>query len=166
MVRARVTNVHLVIVGDGPEADALKQHAAALDLADAVTYMGYVAHAETPPFYRTGDLFALSSDFDNSPNVVLEAMASGLAVVATDVGGVREFVADGVGGAVVPPRDAAALAAALETYLASPDLAQAAGAHNRQRATAEFSWRTSALRLMDVYHRVLAARQGTARVSA
>jgi glycosyltransferase involved in cell wall biosynthesis len=166
MVRARVANVHLVIVGDGPEADALKQHAAALDLADAVTYMGYVAHADTPPFYRTGDLFALSSDFDNSPNVVLEAMASGLPVVATDVGGVREFVADGVGGAVVPPRDAAALSAALETYLISPDLAQAAGAHNRQRATAEFSWRTSALRLMDVYHRVLAARQGTARASA
>jgi glycosyltransferase involved in cell wall biosynthesis len=66
----------------------------------------------------------------------------------------------------VPPKDAAALAAALEKYLTSPDLARAAGAHNRQRAMAEFSWRTSALRLMDVYHRVLAARQGTARASA
>jgi glycosyltransferase involved in cell wall biosynthesis len=166
IVRTRVSNVHLLIVGDGPEADALKQHAAILDLADAVTYVGYVAHADTPPFYRSGDLFALSSDFDNSPNVVLEAMASALPVVATDVGGVREFVTDGAGGAVVPARDAAALAAALERYLSAPDLARAAGAHNRQRATAEFSWRTSALRLMDVYHRVLAARQGMARASA
>jgi glycosyltransferase involved in cell wall biosynthesis len=166
IVRARMWNVHLLIVGDGPEADTLKQHAASLDLADAVTYVGYVAHADTPPFYRTGDVFALSSDFDNSPNVVLEAMASGLPVVTTDVGGVREFVADGVGGAVVTARDATALAAALEKYLAAPDAARAAGAHNRQKATAEFSWRTSALRLLDVYHRVLSARQGTTRASA
>ena len=116
--------------------------------------------------YRAGDLFALSSDFDNSPNVVLEAMASGLPVVTTDVGGVREFVTDGVGGAVVPPRDAAALAAALEKYLVEPHVARAAGARNRERATAEFSWRTSALRLLDVYHRVLSARQGVTRASA
>jgi glycosyltransferase involved in cell wall biosynthesis len=166
LVRARVTNVHLLIVGSGPEADALKQHAAILDLSDAVTWVGYVSHPDTSPFYRTGNLFALSSDFDNSPNVVLEAMASGLPVVTTDVGGVREFVADGVGGAVVPPRDAAALAAALERYLVSPVLAQTAGAHNGQRARAEFSWRTSARRLLDVYHRVLSERQGAALASA
>jgi glycosyltransferase involved in cell wall biosynthesis len=166
IVRARVQDVHLLIVGDGPEANALKQHAAALDLADAVTYVGHVAHADTPPFYRTGDLFALSSDFDNSPNVVLEAMASGLPVVATDVGGVREFVSDGAGGAVVPPRNPRALAEALEQYLVTPDAARMAGAQNRLRATSEFSWRTSALRLLDVYHRVLSARQGTTRASA
>jgi glycosyltransferase involved in cell wall biosynthesis len=166
IVRMKVAHVHLLIVGEGPEANALKQHAAILDLADAVTYVGYIAHAETPAFYRAGDLFALSSDFDNSPNVVLEAMASGLPVVTTDVGGVREFVTDGVGGAVVPPRDAAALAAALEKYLLDPGAAQAAGAHNRARAETDFSWRTSALRLLDVYHRVLSARQGMAHASA
>jgi len=166
IVRARQWDVHLLIVGDGPEANALKQHAATLDLADAVTYVGHVPHADTPPFYRTGDLFALSSNFDNSPNVVLEAMASGLPVVATDVVGVREFVTDGVGGAVVPPRNAPALAEALEKYLVTPDVARTAGVQNRLRATSEFSWRTSALRLLDVYHRVLSARQGTTRASA
>jgi glycosyltransferase involved in cell wall biosynthesis len=166
IVRQRLWDVHLLIVGDGPEANALKQHAATHDLADAVTYVGHVAHADTPPFYRTGDLFALSSDFDNSPNVVLEAMASGLPVVATDVGGVREFVTDGAGGTVVPPRDAPALAEALEKYLVTPDVRRVAGVQNRLRATSEFSWRTSALRLLDVYHRVLSARQGTIRASA
>jgi glycosyltransferase involved in cell wall biosynthesis len=166
LLRHRLVGAHLVIVGNGPEAEALKAAAAMLEMSDAVTFAGYVAHADTPAFYRAADVFALSSDFDNSPNVVLEAMACGLPVVATDVGGVRDFVTDGTGGLVVPRQDAGALAAALETYLISPDAARAAGALNRTRATTEFSWRTSALRLLDVYHQVLAARSGADRASA
>ncbi len=166
IVRERIAGVHLVIVGDGPEADALKRLAAALEMSDAVTFAGYVPHADTPAFYRAADVFALSSDFDNSPNVVLEAMACGLPIVTTDVGGVRDFVAERTGGSVVPPNDAPALAAGLEKYLASPAAAQAAGTYNRMKATTEFSWRTSALRLLDVYDRVIAARRGTTRVSA
>jgi glycosyltransferase involved in cell wall biosynthesis len=162
LVRAQLADAHLVIVGDGPEAGALHQHAAALGITDAVTFAGYLPHAETPDFYRAADVFALSSDFDNSPNVVLEAMASALPVVTTDVGGVRELVADRTGatpGAIVVPSDPAALAAGLEQYLAAPDAARAAGADNRNRAVTEFSWRTSALRLLDVYHRVVSARR-------
>lgn len=166
ILRERIAGVHLVIVGDGPEAPALRHHAGALEMSDAVTFAGYVPHADTPAYYRAADVFALSSDFDNSPNVVLEAMACGLPIVATDVGGVRDFVADGTGGLVVPPNDARALAAALEKYLTSPAAAQSAGTSNRLRATTEFSWRTSALRLLDVYHRVLAARRGVDRASA
>jgi phosphatidylinositol alpha-1,6-mannosyltransferase len=166
IVRRRVPGIHLLVVGEGPESEALKRQTAALGLSGAVTFAGYVPHAETPAFYRSGDVFGLSSDFDNSPNAVLEAMASELPVVATDVGGVRGFVADRIGGAVVPPGDAAALAAGLERYLTSPAAAREAGADNRARATSEFSWRASALRLMDVYHRVIAARSGTARASA
>ena len=166
IVRERIAGVHLVIVGDGPEAVALRHQAGALDMSDAVTFAGYVPHAETPGFYRAADVFALSSDFDNSPNVVLEAMACGLPVVTTDVGGVRDFVSERSGGLVVPPNDAPALAAALEQYLTCPAAAQSAGAYNRLRATTEFSWRTSALRLLDVYHQVLAARSGVDRASA
>ena len=170
LVRARVADAHLVIVGDGPEASALHQYAAAHSLSDAVTFAGYAPHAETPDFYRAADVFALSSDFDNSPNVVLEAMASGLPVVTTEVGGARELVADRSGaapGAFVVPNDPAALAAGLEQYLSAPDAARAAGAYNRHRAATEFSWRTSALRLLDVYQRVVSARRGLlARASA
>ena len=166
IVRERVDAVHLVIVGDGPQAEALRHYAAALDMLDAVTFAGSVPHADTPAFYRAADVFALSSDFDNSPNVVLEAMACGLPVVTTDVGGVREFVAEGAGGLVVPPNDAAGLAAALRTYLASPISARSAGAFNRSRAITEFSWRASALRLLDVYDHVRSARAGVTRATA
>ena len=169
LIRARVVNAHLVVVGDGPEARSLRESAAALGIADAVTFAGYVAHADTPAFYRAADVFALSSDFDNSPNVVLEAMASGVPIVTTDVGGVRELVADRTGatpGAIVVPQDPAAIAEAMERFLTAPEVARAAGAFNRTRATTEFSWRASALRLLEVYHRVVAARSGLIRASA
>lgn len=165
-VRLRLPDAHLLLVGDGPERSAVRARASELDLTDAVTFVGSVPQADLPALYRAADVFALSSDFDNSPNVVLEAMASGLPVVATDVGGVREFVAEGIGGAVVPPGNAAALANALEQYLAQPDRARAAGIHNRLKASAEFSWRSSALQLLDVYRRVIASRRGDQRASA
>jgi len=153
-------------VGDGPEAAALRARAVALDVADAVTFVGSVPQGDTPAFYRAADVFALSSDFDNSPNAILEAMACGLPVVATNVGGVRDFVTERAGGALVSPGDAGAFAAALERYLAQPDAARAAGAHNRLKASTEFSWRASALQLVAVYRRVIDARRGGERASA
>jgi len=165
LVRGRVPDLHVAIVGDGPEAAMLAQRAAARGLSDCVTFAGYVPQPDTPAWYRTGDVFALSSDFDNSPNAVLEAMACGLPIVATDVGGVREFVASGAGGLVVPRGDAAALARALETYLVAPERARAAGSHNRTRASSDFSWRASALRLLDVYRQVMARRVTVPRVA-
>ena len=161
LMRRRIGAAHLVIVGDGPEATALHAYATTLDVADAVTFTGAVPHRDMPSFYRSADVFALSSAFDNS------AMACGLPVVTTDVGGVREFVVDGVGGAVVERDNAVRFASALEGYFASREAACAAGTRSRQRTLTEFSWRASAVRLLDVYHRVIEARRdGTARASA
>ncbi|HJZ72593.1 MAG TPA: glycosyltransferase family 4 protein [Vicinamibacterales bacterium] len=165
-LQTRIHNLHLLIVGDGPEADALRRRAAGRGVADRVTFAGDVPHAETPSWFRSADVFALSSRFDNSPNAVLEAMATGLPIVATDVGGVREFVADGSGGALVADDDPEAMAAALERYLTDTVAARTAGTWNRNRAMTEFSWRRSAQRLLDVYARVVAARRGAARATA
>ena len=157
-VRERVPNVHLVIVGDGPERSAVRALVGELGLVDCVTFTGQVPHRDTPACSRTGDVFALSSDFDNSPNAMLEAMASGLPVVATEAGGIREFLGAG-GGLVVPRGDAAALAKALERYLTDAAWARAVGAHNRRIASADFSWPASARQLLAVYERVVSARR-------
>jgi glycosyltransferase involved in cell wall biosynthesis len=154
---ASVPAAHLVIVGEGPELTMLQQLASALGVAASVKFAGYAPNAEIAAYYRSGDVFALSSAFDNSPNVVLEAMASGLAVVCTNVGGVAEFV-DSTGGELVAPGDASHLARALIGWLQSPERRAAAAAHNRQVVLDRYSWRASAMRLLEVYERVIAAR--------
>ena len=165
IVRAGDPDAHLLIVGDGPEARALERQTVDAGVANSVTFAGHVPHEETPDFYRSADVFALSSDFDNSPNVVLEAMASGLPVVATDVGGVREFV-DSEGGTIVPARQPEALARAIARYLSNTAQARAAGGWNRARAVSRFSWRASACRLLEVYSDAIAARRAAGRAPA
>ena len=161
-IRATRPSVHLLVVGEGPERARLEQQASARGIADAVTWVGYVPQADTPAYYRSADVFALSSDFDNSPNAVLEAMACGLPIVATDVGGVAAFVDANRGGALVPKGDAAALAGAAGALVDDPPRARRVGAFNRDRASGEFSWRASARRLLDVYERVVASRHAAA----
>jgi len=156
-VRERLA-AHLVVVGEGPEGQALRDRAIALDVANAVTFVGSIPHEQTPLYYRAADVFALSSDFDNSPNALLEAMATGLPVVATDTGGVHEFIDGRTGGVIVPRRDVDALARAMVSLLEAPEAAREAGAHNRLKATSEYSWRASAIRLLDVYRRVVEGR--------
>jgi glycosyltransferase involved in cell wall biosynthesis len=147
-----------LVVGDGPRDAALKQRAAALGLDRVVQFAGYVEQRDLPQRYRAADVFVLPSDFDNSPNVVLEAMASALPVVATDVGGVAEFLETPAGGALVPRGDADQLARRIVELLADPNRRRDAGAFNRHRATTRFSWRTSAEQLLTAYKTALAAR--------
>jgi glycosyltransferase involved in cell wall biosynthesis len=147
-----------LIVGDGPRDAALKQRTAALGLDRVVQFAGYVEQRDLPQRYRAADVFVLPSDFDNSPNVVLEAMASALPVVATDVGGVSEFLETPAGGALVPRGDADQLARRIVELLADPNRRRDAGAFNRHRATTRFSWRTSAEQLLTAYKTALAAR--------
>jgi len=165
-VRRRLAAARLVIVGEGPERPALEREAGRLGVADGVVFAGRVDHADTPDWFRSADAFVLSSDFDNSPNAVLEAMACARPIVATDVGGVRALVGNGPGALLVPRRDPAALASAIASTLTSLERARADGMRNRARALTEFSWRASALRLLSVYDRVIAERGGGARASA
>lgn len=157
IARARAADpaIHLILVGEGPLRAELETRAAELGVAGAVHFAGYVPQHETAAWYRTADVFALSSNFDNSPNVVLEAMAAGLPIVATDVGGLRDYVTPPTGGALTPKGDAQAFAAALLAQLSNAERSAAAGRFNRQQALARFSWDASAAHMLAVYQRVV-----------
>ncbi len=133
-------DVHLLIVGDGPLRGELEDQARRLGLEGHVTFAGIRDDVEE--LLRIGDVFALSSLSEASPNSVLEAMATALPVVVTDVGCLREMVRDGENGAVVPSGDARAMAAALVGYLGAPDLAVAAGEKGRRIVLEQFSMET------------------------
>lgn len=133
LLRGQGIFVRLLIVGDGSERARLAAQADALGLAEAVHFAG--ALADPAPAYRAMDVFALSSDTEQMPFSVLEAMASGLAVAATDVGDVRALLAPANQAHVIAP-DAASLAGALRPLLADPSLRARLGEANRARVVA------------------------------
>lgn len=153
----------LVIAGEGPLKPELERRASAAGIADRVLFLGHVPPQDMPKWYRSADFYVLSSDFDNAPNALLEAMASALPIVSTDVGGVREYMKDQVNGLLVPARDATALAQAMATYAADPELTSRVGRLNRDEAVATYSWAGSTAALRRVFQRVIAQRRGQTR---
>ena len=143
-------DARLVILGHGPEHDAIRAEAERLGVADRLDLPGYVA--EPWQWYARARCFALSSRVEAFGNVVVEALAHGLPVVATDCDGPREILIDPAHGALVPRGDEAAFAAALTAALAAPgDPAP------RAARAAEFDVATSVARYESLIESVLAA---------
>lgn len=113
---------------------------------------------DVPELLSSSSVFVLSSSSEALPVSVLEAMAAGLPVVATRVGGVPELVVDGETGFLVPPSDAAALAAALQRLLDDPELRARLGAAGRARAEEHFALDSFVEGHLDLYRRALAAK--------
>jgi glycosyltransferase involved in cell wall biosynthesis len=135
--------VRLEIAGDGPERAALASEIERLGLDGTVELLG--TRSDVPDLLAAADVFVLSSDSEGLPMSVLEAMAAGVPVVATAVGGVPELVRDDETGLLVPPRDPGALAAALGKLAADPELRRRLGGAGRRRVENEFS--------LDAFHR-------------
>jgi glycosyltransferase involved in cell wall biosynthesis len=133
---ARV-EAHFVVVGDGPERTKLVELAGSLGIEGRVTFTG--VRDDVAELLRLADLFVLSSDTEAFPNAVLEAMASGLPVVATGVGCVPEIVEDGISGVIVRRRDVDGLAAAIQSLLSDRALAESYGREARRIATERYS---------------------------
>ena len=108
----------ICIAGEGPLASTLAAQAVALGVSDRVRFLGL--RRDIPDLLNAADALVLSSAWEGLPNAIMEAMAAGLPVVSTDVGGVRELVQDGTNGYVVPPRDPLALADAMRRLMALP----------------------------------------------
>lgn len=138
-------SVRLRIVGDGPLRAELAGQVVALGLADRVELLGSRTHADLPALYAGADVVVVPSvvdrhgDRDGLPNVVLEAMASGRPVVASDVAAIPAAVRDGVTGTLVPPRDPVHLAAALAALGNLPSRRAAMGRAGRDLAEREFA---------------------------
>lgn len=149
----------LAIVGDGPERAGLVRRVESLGIGSRVILPGAVPHDVVPQWLNASDIFVLPSYNEGLPNVVMEAMACGLPVLATDVGGISEAVTEACTGFLVQPRSADALIAPLEELLANPPLRTRLGRAGRERVERQFGWRRSAECLLSVYEDMVARHQ-------
>jgi 2-deoxystreptamine N-acetyl-D-glucosaminyltransferase/2-deoxystreptamine glucosyltransferase len=141
---------HLVVVGDGPERARVHAQAAASPAADRITLAGFVAHTAVPGVLGSLDVLVLPSAYEEMGSVLVEAMAAGLPVVASDVGGIPAVVRHGETGLLVPPGDVGALAAALDRVAGDPALRVRLAAGARERARG-YAWPVLARRVAGVY---------------
>jgi glycosyltransferase involved in cell wall biosynthesis len=144
ILKARAIKCHLVIVGEGQERVTIEAERERLKLMDSVTLTGH--KDDVRPYFATSSLFLMPSHSEGSPNALLEAMAAGVPVIASNVGGIPELIENTRTGVLVPPRDAGELARAVERLLV--DAAEASRLAGEALAeTRNFTY--------DAYHRAL-----------
>jgi glycosyltransferase involved in cell wall biosynthesis len=153
-LRREQPRARLLIAGDGSLRQQLERQCRELGLADCCTLIGHVS--DVIAFHEALDFFVQSSDYEGTPNAVLEAMAMETPIVATSAGGTAELVNDGVHGRIIPIGSADALTAAMRLALTSPAASRAMADAARQRVETELSFETRARRVEDIYHELAA----------
>ena len=146
-------NAILLLVGGGPQQAALERMSRRLGISEHVRFLGN--RADVPALLRGMDVFVLPSLWEGMPNAALEAMAVGLPVVATAVGGTPEVVVDRVTGLLVPPGDPDALAESIARLLYDPDLRYKMGRAGRERVVNHFSVERTVERTTRLYELLL-----------
>lgn len=157
-------SIRLALVGDGAERLAIERTVREAGLSEWVWMPG--AREDVPEVLRGFDLFVLPSRGEGISNTILEAMASGLPVVATRVGGNPELVAEGSTGALVPPEDPEAIAKAMLDYVRNPSLRTAHATAARRRAEQCYSLDAMIASYTALYDRLLARAQRAAEPRA
>lgn len=146
-------DLQLIVVGDGPQRDAVARLEP--DIRRRVTMVGGVRHALLPPYHAAADLFVAPSTGRESFGIVLvEAMAAGLPVVASDIPGYREVVRNGMDGLLVPPNDAESVAWAVRKVLTDPALAERLRAAGHARGE-RFRWEVVTVEIEAAYREAL-----------
>jgi len=152
-VRQDVPGVLLLLIGAGPLEPQLRQTVSALGLDDHVRFLG--ARTDVPALLPAFDLFVLGSRYEGLPISLMEAMAAGVASVATRVGGIPEAIEDGVEGSLIPAGDPTALADAISTLLRDPHRREAMGSASASRVREQFSINRAVRRIEAIYGEVL-----------
>jgi glycosyltransferase involved in cell wall biosynthesis len=161
---ARLRNAHpevdakLLIVGDGPERSRLEAAVSALGLSERVIFTGHINNVRA--FYAAADLLVLPSHSEGSPNVLLEAMAAGVPIVATKVGGVPEIVEDNKSALLVSAGDSAAMATAMASLLNDKGLARRLAANASATVAERHSPESYVNSLLGIYREVISNSKG------
>lgn len=157
IVRSTLPAARLIIAGSGPERQMLESLSVELGVSEAVSFTGRVENENMASLYYSATLMVNPSLADNMPISVLEALASGVPVVSTNVGGVPYLVEHDKTALLFPPQDPAAMAEAILAVLTNPEKANRMKVAGVELAS-QFIWPKVSVRLLDVYERVLARK--------
>lgn len=148
--------LHLIICGSGPDKEQLKKLAEELNIADRVTWAGFVAPEDLPAYYGIADVFCRPSRSEGLGNSFLEAMAAGVPVVATPVGGIVDFLHDGETGWLAKPEDAKSVAEQLRHVLSESNASEVARVTARAQKLVEeqYTWDSVAEKMKHVFKNV------------
>lgn len=160
-VRDTWPEARLTVAGSGPERERLEGEVRSLGLADAVTFSGRLEPDAMARLYASAHVMLNPSTADNTPNSILEAWASGVAVVSTRVGGVPYLVNEGVDAVLVPPGDAGSMAAAVESVLAS-ETRRLGLCRAGSQAVERFTWAQAGKQWMALYAALVDGKPATA----
>ena len=156
-IAEEVPEARMLVAGDGPEEPALRARVRELKLEGAVRFLGHVPYERLPEIYRSASVFVMTSTREGMPNVVLEAMASGLPIVATETA--AELI-DG-NGFTVPVADPPALAEAILRYARDTELREQHARRSRELAE-DSSWDRVASWYLELYRRIVGPQGGEA----
>lgn len=156
----------LDLVGSGPEQQRIADHIRSRGLGEHVRLTGYVGSEHLHRYYHQADVFVLPSLSESFGQVLLEAMSSGLPIVASAAGGIPEIVRDKTNGLLVSPRDPAALVEAIRWLAANPRQRVRIGQHNARQARERYAWRAIASRYEALYYRALGHRVGVLEIAS
>ena len=144
----------LTIIGDGPYRPRLEKMARNLNLKN-VEFLGYIPNKRLPIYYNQADVFVLPSYAEGMSNVILEAMACGLPIIATNVGGNPELVENGKTGLLIPPENVDALYNSLTKLLLNKKIRKAMGKSGRKNVKDHFTWDKIAEEYLRLYESIL-----------
>ncbi|HEX6434065.1 MAG TPA: glycosyltransferase family 4 protein, partial [Gemmatimonadales bacterium] len=145
----------LEIVGRGPDERTLQELASRLGVAHEIRFSGSLDRAAVAQRYRDAHLFTLPSSAEAFGNVFAEALASGLPVVGSNVGGIPELIEHGVNGLLVTPGNPGALAQAIQYLADDPELRSEMSVRNRAKAEATLEWSHVVKRYLSIYEGVM-----------
>jgi len=146
---------HLKLVGDGPHRPELESLARDMGITEKITFMGWMEKADLIHEYNIANLFVLPSRHEGMPNVILEAMACGLPVIATSIAGNEELVLDGETGILVPSEDPLALSDTLTTLLPDFPLRRKMGMASRERVEESYTWEQVARSYLSILQEIV-----------
>jgi glycosyltransferase involved in cell wall biosynthesis len=153
LLRKKYHNLSLQIVGEGDEKANLEKLVQILSLEDQVKFAGLVPHEKLPAYYQSASAYVLPSLNEGMSNSMLEALASGLPLLATDTGGTQELIEDGINGFILKMKSAEDIAEKLEILIKNPELRKKMGAESRTKAEG-MSWEKVAQKYISAFNAI------------